>query len=261
MGYWATKIMGILRPVRNGEEPQYYICSTDDYYDNQDYIAYLQAKIQDLKIEIHKLKNEIEEQIKAHADTMAFDYDEMRRIEEDYEIQISDREEYIDELQNQLANMTQQRNWAISLNTDLIRVAKERANQAAGAKKKDGCGYFVKRTDMVKDSEMEAWKVTIITPYAASMPLEDIHPLILDDLTTGTSILGQIGVDLLSAQNGIYDDVLSDDGHLLCIAYKWTYTADFYQNYWVISIWTNLSVDVPQYLRIPPKITPEKKGE
>ena len=257
--------MGILRPVRSGEEPQYYICSTDDYYDNQDYIEYLQSKIQDQKREINSLKDEIEEQIKAHADTMAYDYDEMSRMEEDYEIQISDREEFINELQNQLANMTQQRNWAISLNTNLIRVAVERANQAAGTSKKNGQGYFVSKTEIVTDryaNDMDVWKTTIKTPYAASMPLNDIHPLILNDLVTGNSILGQLGIDLFSLDNGDYYDVRSeDDNRIQCIAYRWTYAADFRDNHWILTIWTNLSVDVPENLRLPTKPSSNKKGE
>lgn len=175
----------------------------------------------------------------------------------------------------------------INLNHNLKRIARERANADRGiTPKKEHDGYLVLSSRQWKEKYMydlteeeykempddfrrkhsypcsdqriaDAWKSIIQTPYDASIPINQIGPIIEhDDLLHG-GILMDLNCQQMSSRefNGEYADFgTNDEGYDINGLYRWAYVANYKSGFWEIEIYTTKS------LRVPPHRRPEPVG-
>lgn len=166
-----------------------------------------------------------------------------------------------------------------SLNMNLKRIAKERANQKRGIKpKKEHDGYLVLRSQQYNEKwteekdfdkwkkenprannkdfikiihhSAEVWKSVIQTPYDASIPLKVIEKTIMDELwNDGSGILSEIGcMGILKKEyNGNYHTFIDQDTNREQNGlYKWTFSANFRSGFWEVIIYTTQSLLIPE---------------
>lgn len=174
---------------------------------------------------------------------------------------------------------------ANDLHANLIRIMRERANQARGIKpKKDRDGYVIlesrqwteryaednwdtdehkKQYNNDNDRKLAiengylrierkaaaVWKSVMQTPYNASLPIEQIQDRIASEIGV---VLADIGVEtrLKPEYNGTYYDFgTCDDGHKKNGMYRWTYKANYRSGLWELEFFTTGGLLVPEYRR------------
>ena len=194
-------------------------------------------------------------------------------------------EEEASSLREQLSQMTADLRNEQNLNRNLLRIMKERANQARGIKpKKERDGYVVlesrqwteRYTEDVWDTEehkkqydnsndrksaiyngflridhktAEVWRSVVQTPYNASLPIKQILNLIEEEIS---AVLADIGVEtrLKTEYNGTYYNFgIHDDGHEKNGMYRWKYKSNFRVGLWELEIFTTKSLRVPEHRR------------
>lgn len=178
------------------------------------------------------------------------------------------------------------------LNVNLKRIARERANAARGiTPKKNHDGYLVMNsrqwtekylvdewdTDAHKEEyggsdEMrtiafeygylktvkktaDVWKSVIQTPHDASLPLNQIKDIIIEDEMFNGGVLDSIGCccKIKEEYNGNYYSFgTNEDGYEKNGLYKWKFVANYKSGFWEVEIFTTKSLKVPEYRR-PPK--------
>lgn len=171
------------------------------------------------------------------------------------------------------------------LHGNMIRIMKERANQARGIKpKKDHDGYVVlesrqwteRYTEDVWDTDehreyydsdkdrqtaikngylriahktAEVWKSTIQTPYNASLPIKQVRERIEEEIGR---VLDDVNVvaRLRSEYNGIYHNFGTDgEGREKNGMYRWKYRANYRSGLWELEIFTTKDLQVPEQRR------------
>lgn len=176
---------------------------------------------------------------------------------------------------------------AEDLHANLIRIMRERANQARGIKpKKDHDGYVVlesrqwteRYAEDIWDTDehkkqynnddnrklaiengylridrkiADVWKSVMQTPYNASLPIEQIQGQIESEIG---AVLADIGVEnrLKAEYNGTYYDFgAHDDGRKKNGMYRWTYRANYRSGLWELELFTTGSLLVPEHRRPP----------
>ena len=175
-----------------------------------------------------------------------------------------------------------------SLNHNLVRIMKERANQARGIRpKKDHDGYIVLRsrewletceietwdseehrqsynTDTDKDAArhlgylvirkeaVKCWKSEIQTPYNSSLPQQLIEDRIYEDLKN--KVLADLNVTQIqiadpSTKGSYVDFGYDEDGNKINGLYQLKYVANYKSGFWELEIYTTGSLEVPEYRR------------
>ncbi len=171
-----------------------------------------------------------------------------------------------------------------NLNKNLMRIARERANQARQiTPKKNNDGYLVLEScqwqerykhDFTKEEYAQlsddikrrypdgyyekrtasVWRSVVQTPYDASLPLNQIRSQIEDDdlWRSGHGILREIGCSMMSKNenNGIYSRGFDGEGKEVNRLYKWEFKANYRSGLWEVIIYTTKS------LRVPPERRP-----
>lgn len=177
-----------------------------------------------------------------------------------------------------------------NLHRNMMRIMKERANQARGIKPKKGHdGYVVlesrqwteRYTEDVWDTDehreyydsdkgrktaikngylriahktAEVWKSTIQTPYNASLPIKQVRERIEGEIG---AVLKDINVEtrLKTEYNGTYYDFgTNEDGYEKNGMYRWKYRANYRAGLWELEIFTTKSLRVPEHRRPPQRI-------
>ena len=150
-----------------------------------------------------------------------------------------------------------------SLNSNLIRIARERANADRGIPgKKIHSGYLVlgsaQYRERVYDSGMDddvavTWRTTLQTPYDASIEFSAARTQIQADLMEDVfSQLGIAVVPQVDNEDAIVDWYETDDDgneHPVCGIFRMVFAADFRGGYLTVDIFTNMPVTVPTELR------------
>lgn len=159
------------------------------------------------------------------------------------------------------AALSQQR----SLNDNLKRIAKERANAKRGlTPKKERSGYIVLfssqyreryRNDEGVKCVANTWKSVLQTPYDATLPLEQIKDDVWDELMH--QVLYPMGFRKVqdTDKNGEYKRwVVRDEKDVekeveVCGLYRWNFKANYRSGFWEMDLYHTMSLYVPEEYR------------
>ena len=163
----------------------------------------------------------------------------------------SEAESAKEELETALAK---QRN----LNSNLKRIARERANAKRGlAPKKQRNGYVVLYSSQYRQRYKDpdgkkcvayTWKSILQTPYDATVPLDTIEDEIWNELVH--RILYPLGFRRTqdAEHNGEYRIWEEDDAEL-CGLYRWDYNANYKSGFWELTLYHTKGLIVPEGYR------------
>ena len=196
-----------------------------------------------------------------------------------------------DELEQVRAELQNEKN----LHRNMMRIMKERANQARGIKpKKEHDGYVVlesrqwteRYTEDVWDTQdhkdrydnpedrayalkhgylridhetAEVWKSVVQTPYNSSLPIKQVRERIEAEIG---AVLQDINVEtrLKTEYNGTYYNFgTNEDGYEKNGMYRWKYKANYRAGLWELEIFTTKSLRVPEHRRPPQRIKGQGK--
>lgn len=198
-------------------------------------------------------------------------------------------------LQERLARVEADLQNEKNLHRNMMRIMKERANQARGIKpKKNHDGYVVlesrqwteRYTEEVWDTQdhqdrfdnpenrahalkhgylhvdhktAEVWKSVIQTPYNSSLPIKQVRERIEDEIG---AVLKDINVEtrLKTEYNGTYYYFgTNEDGYEKNGMYRWKYRANYRAGLWELEIFTTKSLRVPEHRRPPQRMKGQDK--
>ena len=168
------------------------------------------------------------------------------------------------------------------LNVNLVRIMRERANQARGIRhKKNHDGYIVlgsrqwteKYTEEVWDSEEHAekygngeyhghaikqgylrlekkmvntWRSIIQTPYSASLPVEPVRARVKKEIGKVSADIGvEYHIDETNKDN-CHDWQIPDYEECANVLYRAQYSANYKTGFWELTIYTTKSLRVPE---------------
>lgn len=200
---------------------------------------------------------------------------EARREVEVCELVIESQKEQLEKVKAELRNEK-------SLNTNLVRIMRERANQARGIRpKKNHDGYIVlgsrqwteKYTEEVWDSEEHAekygngeyrshaikqgylrlekkmvntWRSIIQTPYSASLPVEPVRARVKKEIGKVSADIGvEYHIDEANKDN-CHDWQIPDYEECANMLYRAQYSANYKAGFWELTIYTTKSLRVPE---------------
>lgn len=206
----------------------------------------LSSEIQDAKNEIRKVqeisKNEVEE-VKKNIDKIILDEKEnARKIVEAFQNDFNNAKSEIDRLNK--------------LNSNLIRICKERANSKRKLiPKKTHSGYLILETKehnnifrwngaKLVTERLPCWKTTIQSPYDCSIPYEVINKNIYNDLVNfiGSSLgLNYVYFDVSKLKKNELIEVWNNNDNFI---FKTSYKANNKSGFWEIEYLTKLNVNM-----------------
>ena len=200
---------------------------------------------------------------------------EARKEVEVCELVIESQKEQLEKVKAELRNEK-------SLNTNLVRIMRERANQARGIRhKKNHDGYIVlgsrqwteKYTEEVWDSEEHAekygngeyrshaikqgylrlekkmvntWRSIIQTPYSASLPVEPVRARVKKEIGKVSADIGvEYHIDETNKDN-CHDWQIPDYEECANVLYRAQYSANYKTGFWELTIYTTKSLRVPE---------------
>ena len=200
---------------------------------------------------------------------------EARREVEVCELVIESQKEQLEKVKAELRNEK-------SLNVNLLRIMRERANQARGIRpKKNHDGYIVlgsrqwteKYTEEVWDSEEHAekygngeyrshaikqgylrlekkmvntWRSIIQTPYSASLPVEPVRARVKKEIGKVSADIGvEYHIDETNKDN-CHDWQIPDYEECANMLYRAQYSANYKAGFWELTIYTTKSLRVPE---------------
>ena len=200
---------------------------------------------------------------------------EARKEVEVCELVIESQKEQLEKVKAELRNEK-------SLNTNLVRIMRERANQARGIRhKKNHDGYIVlgsrqwteKYTEEVWDSEEHAekygngeyrshaikqgylrlekkmvntWRSIIQTPYSASLPVEPVRARVKKEIGKVSADIGvEYHIDETNKDN-CHDWQIPDYEECANMLYRAQYSANYKAGFWELTIYTTKSLRVPE---------------
>ena len=131
-----------------------------------------------------------------------------------------------------------------SLNDNLKRISRERANSKRGLKpKKTHPGYIILDSQEIEinvrylQRQVRAWRSTIQTPYDATIPLATIQHEIEADLESQIFSLMGIRAWTQADDNGFYRTFHDSNGDEVCGEFKRQYKRNFRTGFWEIYIY------------------------
>lgn len=200
---------------------------------------------------------------------------EARREVEVCELVIESQKEQLEKVKAELRNEK-------SLNVNLLRIMRERANQARGIRpKKNHDGYIVlgsrqwteKYMEEVWDSEEHAekygngeyrshavkqgylrlekkmvntWRSIIQTPYSASLPVEPVRARVKKEIGKVSADIGvEYHIDETNKDN-CHDWQIPDYEECANMLYRAQYSANYKAGFWELTIYTTKSLRVPE---------------
>jgi len=200
---------------------------------------------------------------------------EARREVEVCELVIESQKEQLEKVKAELRNEK-------SLNTNLVRIMRERANRARGIRpKKNHDGYIVlgsrqwteKYMEEVWDSKEHAekygngeyrshavkhgylrlekkivntWRSIIQTPYSASLPIEPVRARVKKEIGKVSADIGvEYHIDETNKDN-CYDWQIPDYEECANMLYRAQYSANYKTGFWELTIYTTKSLRVPE---------------
>ena len=269
MEYAKQSMTGGYRPVKDIMEADYVVLSLEEYrrfkWDTEDALK----KASDIEAHYEKLLNQKDR-------TYYNDTQRLMRENRELSSQVKELSEANSTYEADVQRLSSAVELETSLNENLKRIARERANARRGIKnKKEHDGYIVLNsqqytehwTEEIDMSEWRrrnpgkndrfyskiqhhyetVWKSTIQTPHDASIPYEIIEKYVLQALWED-GILEELGcLNCLDEKyNGTFHRFENDENGM----YKWTYSANYKAGFWEVIIYTTKQLVVPAH-RMP----------
>ena len=164
----------------------------------------------------------------------------------DLSLQKDDLEQSISTLKEELTKLKDDLAHAESLNINLKRICRERANQARGLPKSSD-GYIILVSQEWRENAhgqlIRGYKSVIQTPYDAGMDAATAKRQIFEDLING--VLADLGCPYYEQVNGRPKELIEEMS-----MYRWIFTADYRSSgLWLITIYTTGPLKVPPHRR------------
>ena len=159
-------------------------------------------------------------------------------------------EQSVASIKEELAKLRDDLAHAESLNKNLKRICRERANQVQGLpKSSDGYTVLISQEWREKAQNgqlIRGYKSVIQSPHDAGMDDETAKRQIFEDLVNG--VLADLGCPYYEQVNGRPAEPIEE-----LSMYRWVFTADYRVGLWTVSIYTSGPLKVPPHRRPPRK--------
>lgn len=215
-------------------------------------------------------------------------YESAQRQLEEYKSQANARAaQLVREARDDKSRVEKELEKQINLNSNLKRIARERANQDRNiTPKKEHDGYLVLESSQwtehykyqLTDDECNqlnknirkrypdgyyekrsalVWRSVLQTPYDASLPIAQIRGQVEDVDLWDSKILISIGCYGMNKNesNGVYGQSFDEEGNERNHLYRWDFKANYRTGFWEVIIYTTKS------LRVPPERRPYLNGD
>ncbi|MBQ8054852.1 MAG: hypothetical protein IJ198_13785 [Lachnospiraceae bacterium] len=232
------------------------IMTNEDFHENTKIFHFLRDDIRRLSQESVDLHCKLQDDLK----TIEFLKSELAVAEgtiKELSEQKDDLERSISSLKDELAKLTDDLAHAESLNVNLKRICRERANQARDLPKSSD-GYIVLVSQEWREKAqngklIRGYKSVIQSPYDAAMDDTTAKKQIFEDLING--VLTDLGCPYYEQVNGRPKEPIEE---MSMSMYRWVFTADFRSTFWNITIYTSGPLKVPPHRR--PQQKPRNQG-
>ena len=254
MGFYAKKsLVGSYKEVDSREEAGFYVMGLDEYDSSLEEIRNLRAELkrteQKANADLYNLREACRSRI--------------AKITDQHNQETLQMQRELDEMSQNFQNALEAMEILESMNRDLKRIARERANQQRGiTPKKEHDGYIVLRAEQFKEKwvepdpnkpkrmlhrEADVWKSVIQSPVDASFTLEEVEETLLRGMD---KVLREMGCSNCRnrSENGTFwtNRDPEDPDNML---YKWKFRADYKAGLWEIDVYTWKALIVPENRR------------
>lgn len=226
-------------------EGSHIVMTREEFHENVEVSRMLRDDIRHLSresIDLHrKLQDDLKtiESLKSELAVAEGTIKELSEQKDDLERSISSLKDELAKLKDDLAH-------AESLNINLKRICRERANQARGlSKNEDGYTILYSREHCERSQcgkLIRSFKSEISTPYDAGMDAATAKRQIFEDLVNG--VLADLGCPYYEKVNGRPAEPIEEMS-----MYRWIYTADYRSGFWTVTIYTTGPLTVPPHRR------------
>ena len=287
MGFYAKKTLTGYKKVDGGaadQDAEYYVETVEDHEESLRRLRSAQEAANNAREASKKAEKEKKQAVE-NAKRQIQQYAARAKEAEGKLAQNAGKDEKILSLEEEIKELKKQLQSEKFLHRNMMRIMRERANQARGiTPKKAHDGYVVlesrqweeRYTEESWDTEdhrerygdpenrgrairkgylkiehktVEAWKSVIQTPYDASLPIGQVRNRIEEEIG---EVLKDINVEerLKAEYNGTYYDFgLNNDGYKKNGMYRWAYKANYRAALWEMEIYTTKSLRVPENRR------------
>lgn len=303
MGFYAKKTLTGYKKVDGGaadQDAEYYVETVEEHEESlrrlrkaQEAALYARETAKKAEKEQKQTAENARKQIRQHSQAR----EDAEKRTQDAEKDVVERDKRISALEGKIEELEKRLQSEKYLHRNMMRIMRERANQARGiTPKKAHDGYVVlesrqweeRYTEESWDTEdhrekygdpenrgrairkgylkiahktAEAWKSVIQTPYDASLPIGQVRNRIEEEIG---EILKDINVEerLKAEYNGTYCDFgINDEGYKKNGMYRWAYKANYRAGLWELEIFTTKSLRVPEHRRPPQRKTKTGKAK
>ena len=293
MGFYAKKTLTGYKKIDGGaadQDAEYYVETVEEHEESlrrlrkaQEAALYARETAKKAEKEQKQTAENARKQIRQHSQAR----EDAEKRTQDAEKDVVERDKRISALEGKIEELEKRLQSEKYLHRNMLRIMRERANQARGiTPKKAHDGYVVlesrqweeRYTEESWDTEdhrerygdpenrryaikkgylrrerktAEAWRSTIQTPYDASLPIGQVRNRIEEEIG---EVLKDINVEerLKAGYNGTYYDFgTNDEGYEKNGMYRWVYKANYRAALWEMEIYTTKSLRVPENRRPP----------
>ena len=232
------------------------IMTNEDFHENTKIFHFLRDDIRRLSQESVDLHCKLQDDLKTIGSLRSQLSVSEEKIKE-LSRQKDELEQSITTLREEITKLTDDLAYAESLNVNLKRICRERANQARGLSKNDD-GYIVLVSQEWREKAqngklIRGYKTTIQSPLDAGMDDETAKKQIFEDLVDG--VLADLGCPYYEQVNGRPAEPIEEMS-----MYRWIFTADYRSGsgFWTVTIYTSGPLSVPPHRR--PQQKPRNRG-
>ena len=230
-------------------EGTHVIMSNEDLHETVKISRMLRDDIQRFSRECVDLHRKLQENLKT-IESLKSELAVAEGTIKDLSLQKDELEQSMTTLGEKIAELTDDLAHAESLNVNLKRICRERANQARGLIKNED-GYLVLiaqewREKAQNGQLIRGYKSTIQSPLDAGMDDETAKRQIFEDLVNG--VLADFGCPYYEKVNGRPVEPIEEMS-----MYRWIYTADYRSGFWTVTVYTSGALTVPPHRRPPRK--------
>lgn len=238
---------GAFRAVE--DKGTHVVMSNKEFHDYVNVSRMLRDDIQRFSRECVDLHRKLQENLKT-IESLKSELAVAEGTIKDFSLQKDELEQSMTTLGEKIAELTDDLAHAESLNVNLKRICRERANQVQGLpKSSDGYTVLISQEWREKAQNgqlIRGYKSVIQSPHDAGMDDETAKRQIFEDLVGG--VLADLGCPYYEQVNGRPAEPIEEMS-----VYRWIYTADYRTGYWTITVYTSGPLKVPPHRRPPRK--------
>ena len=232
----------------------YVIMDNDEFHDYVKISRMLRDDIRRFSRESVDLHSKLQDDIKT-IDSLRSQLSVSEEKVKELSRQKDELEQSMTALREEITKLTDDLAHVESLNVNLRRICRERANQARDLpKSRDGYVVLVShewREKAQNGQLIRGYKTQIQSPHDASMDDETAKRQIFDDLVNG--VLADLGCPYYEQVNGRPAEPIDEMS-----MYRSIYTADYRSGLWLVTIYTSGPLKVPPHRR--PQQKPRNRG-